>query len=223
MEEAQNALLFISAEWSLEEKPSMAEKYELPGLPYPYDGLVPVISREIVTLHHDKHHQAYVSGANAALEKLEAARKSGLANVDIRAIERDLAFNVSGHKLHALYWQNMKPNGGGTPGGKLADQIVKDFGGFDSFKAHMGSAAKAVEGSGWGLLVYDAELSKLLVLQVQNHQNLAIHGAVPLLTVDVWEHAYYLDYKNLRADYVDKWWNVVNWDDVQRRFEKAKL
>jgi len=201
----------------------MGEKYELPKLPYSYDGLVPVISKEIVTLHHDKHHQAYVSGANAGLEKLEAARKSGLANVDIRAIERDLAFNVSGHKLHALYWQNMKPNGGGAPGGKLADQITKDFGGFDSFKGQMGAAAKAVEGSGWGLLVYDAELDKLLVLQVQNHQNLAVHGAVPLLTVDVWEHAYYLDYKNLRADYVDKWWNTVNWDDVQKRFERLEL
>jgi Fe-Mn family superoxide dismutase len=117
----------------------------------------------------------------------------------------------------------MKTNGGGTPGGKLADQITKDFGGFDSFKAHMGGAAKVVEGSGWGLLVYDTELNKLLVLQVQNHQNLAVHGAVPLLTVDVWEHAYYLDYKNLRGDYVDKWWNVVNWEDVQMRFEKAKL
>ena len=201
----------------------MVEKYELPSLPYAYDGLAPVISKEIVTLHHDKHHQAYVSGANTALEKLEAARKSGLANVDIRAIERDLSFNVSGHKLHTLYWQNMKTNGGGTPGGKLADQITKDFGGFDSFKAHMGGAAKVVEGSGWGLLVYDTELNKLLVLQVQNHQDLAVHGAVPLLTVDVWEHAYYLDYKNLRGDYVDKWWNVVNWEDVQKRFEKAKL
>ena len=197
-------------------------RYVLPDLPYGYDTLEPVISQEILRLHHDRHHAAYVNAANTALDKLESARRSGFASLDIRAVERDLAFNASGHILHSLYWANMKSGGGGQPGGALADAINVGFGSFALFKQQLGMAAKAVEGSGWGLLVYEPESRQLLTLQVQNHQNLAVQGAVPLLTVDVWEHAYYLQYRNDRGGYVDRWWEIVNWEDVAERYKKTQ-
>jgi Fe-Mn family superoxide dismutase len=200
----------------------MSNRYTLLDLPYAYNALEPTISEAIMRLHHDKHHKAYVDNANAALDKLEKGRAAGLQGVDVKAILRDLAFNASGHILHAIFWPNMKPNGGGTPGGKLADQINRDFGGFDSFKLQFSNAAKTVEGSGWGILAYDQLSDQLLTLQAEKHQNLTAQGTVPLLVLDVWEHAYYLDYKNDRGTYVDKWWNVVNWDDVAKRFDKAK-
>lgn len=195
----------------------MITKYELPELPYKYNALEPIVSEEILRVHHDKHHSGYVNGANAALEKLEIGRNSDFKTMDIRAVERDLAFNVSGHILHTLYWQNMSPDKGGSPGGKLADMINENFGSFDKFKTQFSSATKQVEGSGWGLLVYEPLSDRLLTLQIQNHQNLVTSGSIPLLTADVWEHAYYLQYKNDRASYVDRWWNLINWDDVERR------
>jgi Fe-Mn family superoxide dismutase len=195
----------------------MVKKFELPDLPYEYDALEPIISEEILRLHHDKHHLGYVNGANAALDKLETGRASGFKDVDIRAVERDLSFNVSGHILHTLYWQNMSPNGGGTPSGKLADLINESFGSFEKFKNQLSGVAKNVEGSGWGLLIYEPISERLMVLQIQNHQNLAVHGGLPILTVDVWEHAYYLQYKNDRGSYVDKWWDLINWEDVAKR------
>jgi len=200
----------------------MSKKYALPELPYAYNALEPVISEEIMRLHHDKHHAAYVNGANAALEKLEKGRTSGLQGIDVKAILRDLSFNASGHILHAIFWPNMKPNGGGKPGGKLADQINQDFGSLDAFKLQFGNAAKTVEGSGWGILAYDPQSDQLLTLQAEKHQNLTAQGSVPMLVLDVWEHAYYLQYRNDRAAYVDKWWDVVNWDDVARRFDKVR-
>jgi Fe-Mn family superoxide dismutase len=200
----------------------MSNKYVLPDLPYKYNALEPVISEQIMTLHHDKHHAAYVNGANAALEKLDKGRAAGLQGVDVKAILRDLAFNASGHSMHSIFWPNMKPSGGGKPGGKLSDQINKDFGSFDSFKLQFGNAAKTVEGSGWGILAYDPLSDQLLTLQAEKHQNLTAQATVPILVLDVWEHAYYLQYKNDRAAYVDKWWDVVNWSDVENRFDKAK-
>ena len=197
-------------------------KYSLPALPYKYEDLEPTITKEIVTLHHDKHHAAYVNGANLALEKLEQARKSGFADVNTRAIERDLAFNASGHILHSIYWANMKKIGGGKPNGRLADINQSDFGGFDTFKQQFGSATKNVEGSGWGILAYDPVSSQLVVLQAENHQHLTLQGAVPILVCDVWEHAYYLQYKNDRGAYVDAWWNLVNWEDVSTRLPQAR-
>jgi Fe-Mn family superoxide dismutase len=200
------------------------KKYELPPLPYSYEALEPYISREIMTLHHTKHHQAYVTGANAALERLEKQRKGeNLENV--RGILRDLSFNLSGHKLHTVFWPNMAPSGkgGGTPGGSLADQINRDFGSFEAFKKQFSDAAKNVEAVGWAILTYDAESDTLLIYQVEK-QNFMHPPDLPLiLTLDVWEHAYYLQYKNDRASYVDNWWNVVNWDDVEKRFAKAKV
>ncbi len=197
-------------------------RYKLPDLPYPYNALEPTISEEIMKLHHDKHHLAYVNGANAALDKLEKARQTGFAGVDVKAIERDLAFHGSGHTMHSTFWPNMKPHGGGKPGGRVADQINTDFGKFESFKEQLSNAAKQVEGSGWGVLAYEPWSDQLITLQAEKHNDLTVQGVVPILVLDVWEHAYYLQYRNDRASYVDAWWNVVNWDDVEKRFEKAK-
>ncbi|MEM2237286.1 MAG: superoxide dismutase [Candidatus Caldarchaeum sp.] len=199
------------------------KKYVLPQLPYAYNALEPYISAEIMTLHHTKHHQAYVNGANAALERLEKHRK-GENPENIRGILRDLSFNLSGHKLHAVFWPNMAPagKGGGKPGGSIADQINKDFGDFESFKKQFSDAAKNVEAVGWAVLTYDAESETLVIYQVEK-QNFMHPPDLPLLlTLDVWEHAYYLQYKNDRAAYVDNWWNVVNWDDVDKRFSKVR-
>lgn len=201
----------------------MAKTYTLPPLPYKYDALAPYISEKIMTLHHDKHHQAYVTGANAALEKLQKAR-NGELQIDVRAVLRDYSFNVDGHILHSIFWPNMAPagKGGGTPGGKLADKMKQDFGGFDKFKAQFSDAAKTVEGVGWAALLYDQETDQLVLTQIEK-QNLMHIAQMPiLLGLDVFEHAYYLDYLNDRAKYVENWWNVVNWSDVDSRLSKAK-
>ncbi len=201
----------------------MVKKYTLPELPYKYDALEPYISKEIMTLHHDKHHLAYVNGANAALDKLDMGRKNNWQGVDLKAVERDLSFNLAGHVLHSVFWPNMKANGGGKPGGKLADKINEDFGTFDAFKAQLSAAAKQVEGSGWGLLVYDPTSDQLLTLQAEKHNLLATQNSFPLLVCDVWEHAYYLQYKNDRGAYVDAFWNVINWDYVDGQLATAVM
>jgi Fe-Mn family superoxide dismutase len=174
-------------------------------------------------LHHTKHHQAYVNGANAALEKIEKAAK-GEIQIDVRAVLRDLSFNLDGHKLHSIFWPNMAPpgKGGGKPGGAIADKINAEFGSFENFKRLFSDAAKTVEGVGWALLLYDPEVDRLVLTQIEK-QNLMHLAELPiLLAIDVWEHAYYLQYKNDRASYVDNWWNVVNWDDVEQRFSKVR-
>ncbi len=201
----------------------MAKTYTLPPLPYAYNALEPYISQQIMTLHHDKHHNAYVTGANAALDKLEKAR-AGQMQIDVRGVLRDLSFNLDGHKLHSLFWPNMAPagKGGGKPGGKLADKIDADFGGFDKFKQQFGDAAKAVEGVGWALLCYDSELGQLMMTQVEKQNVMHLAELPILLGCDVFEHAYYLQYLNDRGKYVDAWWNVVNWDDVGKRLDKVK-
>jgi Fe-Mn family superoxide dismutase len=200
----------------------MAKTYTLPALPYAYNALEPYISQQIMTLHHDKHHNAYVTGANAALDKLEKAR-AGQLQIDVRGVLRDLSFNIDGHKLHSIFWQNMAPagKGGGSPGGKLADKIVADFGSVDKFKQQFSDAAKAVEGSGWALLLYDNEIDALVLTQVEKQNFMHLAELPVLLGLDVWEHAYYLQYLNDRGKYVDAWWNVVNWDDAGKRFEKS--
>jgi superoxide dismutase, Fe-Mn family len=201
----------------------MAKTYTLPPLPYAYNALEPRISQQIMTLHHDKHHNAYVTGANAALDKLEKAR-AGTLQIDIKGTLRDLSFNVGGHKLHSIFWTNMAAagkGGGGAPTGKLADKINADFGSFDKFKAQFSDAAKAVEGSGWALLLYDPELDQLVLTQVEKQNFMHLPELHILLGLDVWEHAYYLQYWNDRAKYVEAWWNVVNWEDVGKRFDKA--
>jgi Fe-Mn family superoxide dismutase len=189
-------------------------------LPYKYDALEPVISKKIMELHHDKHHKSYVDGANTALEKLEKFRK-GEVELDIRATLRDLSFHMNGHVLHSIFWPNMRPpEENNKPGGKIADLINKNFGSFEAFKKEFGNAAKTVEGSGWAILVKDEE-NNLYVIQVEKHNLMHIAELKPLLVLDVWEHAYYLDYLNDRGKYVDSWWKVVNWDDVEKRLEKV--
>lgn len=195
--------------------------YELPELPYEYDALEPHIDEKIMRLHHDKHHQGYVNGANAALEKLEEMRSNGSYD-GIKAVKRNLSFNLSGHINHSIFWPNMSPDGGGKPGGVLGDVIENDFGSFENFKDEFSATAGSVEGSGWGMLVYEPELDQLMIKQVENHNNRTIEGATPLLVLDVWEHAFYLQYENNKGDYIDSWWNVINWDDVENRYQEAK-
>jgi Fe-Mn family superoxide dismutase len=198
----------------------MAE-YTLPELPYDYSALQPSISAKIMELHHGKHHQAYVTGANTAIEQLAEARDSGnLANVN--KLEKDLAFNLGGHVNHSVFWTNMSPNGGDKPTGELAAAIDDYFGSFEKFQAHFTAVALGVQGSGWSVLAWDSIGQRLIIQQFFDQQaNFAV-GIVPVLMLDVWEHAYYLDYHNVRADYVKAFWNIVNWENVQQRFTAAR-
>ena len=199
----------------------MAKKYVLPELPYAYDALEPHISAEIMELHHNKHHQNYVNGANAALEKLEAARKDGSIAAVVTALSKDLAFNLGGHTNHSLFWENLGPNGGGKPTGALAAAIDADFGSFEEFQKHFAAAALGLQGSGWAVLAYDKIGERLVIEQMTDQQgNLSI-DLVPLLLLDMWEHAFYLQYKNVKADYVAAVWNVFNWDEVAARYAAA--
>jgi len=199
----------------------MAKKYVLPELPYAYDALEPHISAEIMELHHSKHHQNYVNGANAALEKLEAARKDGSIAAVVTALSKDLAFNLGGHTNHSLFWENLGPNGGGKPTGALAAAIDADFDSFEEFQKHFAAAALGLQGSGWAVLAYDKIGERLVIEQMTDQQgNLSI-DLVPLLLLDMWEHAFYLQYKNVKADYVAAVWNVFNWDEVAARYAAA--
>ena len=195
--------------------------YTLPELDYDYDALEPHISAAIVTLHHDKHHAAYVAGANTALEKLAAARDAG-DQTAINKLEKDLAFNLAGHINHSIYWKNLSPTGGGEPDGDLKAAIDQDFGSFEAFQKQLNESAKGIQGSGWAVLAYEPLSGKLLTLQVYDHQSNLPLGAVPLLMLDMWEHAFYLQYKNVKGDYVKAWWNVINWADVAERYAAAK-
>ena len=172
-------------------------------------------------LHHSKHHQNYVNGANAALEKLEAARKDGSIAAVVTALSKDLAFNLGGHTNHSLFWENLGPNGGGKPTGALAAAIDADFGSFEEFQKHFAAAALGLQGSGWAVLAYDKIGERLVIEQMTDQQgNLSI-DLVPLLLLDMWEHAFYLQYKNVKADYVAAVWNVFNWDEVAARYAAA--
>jgi len=192
--------------------------YTLPDLPYDYAALEPHISGEIIELHHDKHHAAYVKGANDTLEKLAAARDAGDFGA-IVGLEKTFAFHLSGHTLHTLYWQNLSGDGGDKPDGALASAIDADFGSFDGFKGQLTQATATTQGSGWGVLAYDSLGKKLTVQQVQDHQGNVGIGTTPLLVFDAWEHAFYLQYKNVKPDYVNALWNIVNWADVAARYD----
>lgn len=197
-------------------------KHELPALPYAYNALEPYYDEETVRLHHDKHHAAYVTGLNKAEEELDKARGAGDFAL-IQHWERQLAFHGSGHVLHTMFWENIAPNAGGLPTGDLAKQIETDFNGFEAFKKQFSAAAATVGGSGWAVLAWVPKFDKLVILQIENHEKLAIWGAIPLLVADVWEHAYYLKYQNRRADWIEAWWNLVNWPDVAGRFATAAI
>lgn len=195
--------------------------YTLPDLGYDYAALEPAISGAIMELHHSKHHQAYVTGANTALEQLAEARDSGsLANVN--KLQKDLAFNLGGHVNHSIFWTNMSADGGDKPVGELAAAIDNFFGSFEKFQAHFTAAALGVQGSGWSVLAWDSIGQQLIVQQFFDQQANFAAGLVPLLMLDVWEHAYYLDYRNVRADYVKAFWTIVDWENVQARFDAAR-
>ncbi|PPG41952.1 superoxide dismutase [Pseudoclavibacter sp. RFBA6] len=194
--------------------------YTLPDLAYDYSALAPSISGEIMELHHSKHHATYVKGANTALEQLAEARESGnLANVN--KLEKDLAFNLGGHVNHSIFWTNLSPNGGGAATGTLATAIDEQFGSFDKFVAQFTAVALGVQGSGWAVLAYDVLGEQLAIFQLFDQQGNVPFGLVPLLMLDVWEHAYYLDYRNVRADYIKAFWNIADWNNVQQRYDAA--
>ncbi|MAY73297.1 MAG: superoxide dismutase [Phycisphaerae bacterium] len=196
-------------------------EYTLPPLPYEPGALEPHIDEQTMSIHHDKHHAGYVKGLNKALGELEGIRTGSADPGLIKHWSRELAFNGSGHVNHTLFWTGMAPSsdgGGGRPGGALGERIDQDFGSFSQFVAHFKGASKAVEGSGWGWLVYEPIARRLMVIQMEKHQDLTVSGVSPLLGIDVWEHAYYLKYQNKRADYVDAFMNVVNWPEIERRF-----
>ena len=196
-------------------------KYVLPGLPYDVDALEPHLSAEIVDLHYSKHHAAYVKGANDTLEKLADAREHQEFG-HLGQLEKSLAFHISGHVLHSLLWKNLTPNGNGSPGGELEAQLERDFGGFTSFKAQLTAAAAAVQGSGWGALSWEPLGRRLVVEQVYDHQGNTGNATVPILVVDMWEHAYYLQYRNKKAAWLEAFWQLVNWADVAERLAKVR-
>ncbi len=190
--------------------------HELPPLPYDYEALEPHIDGQTMRLHHDKHHLAYVNGLNKAEEMLAKARETNDFSL-VKHWEREAAFHGAGHFLHCIFWENMGPNCGGEPTGKLADGINARFGTFKSFMTHFKAAGAAVEGSGWVLLVKNNMTKALDILTAEKHQDLTQWVVTPLLVCDVWEHAYYLKYQNNRGAYLDAFQNVINWKDVAQR------
>lgn len=194
--------------------------YQLPDLDYDYGALDPHISGQIMELHHSKHHGAYVAGLNTALEKLEAARDAD-DFAAINLLEKNLAFNLGGHINHSIFWKNLSPHGGDKPTGELAAAIDEHFGSFDKFRAHFEATALQIQGSGWAILAWDTLGKKLLIVQLYDQQNNVPVSLIPIAQLDMWEHAFYLDYKNVKADYVKAWWNIVNWADAQERFTAA--
>jgi Fe-Mn family superoxide dismutase len=192
--------------------------YSLPQLNYDYKDLAPYISEEQLRIHHQKHHQAYVNGANAILEKLDRARKEG-TELDMKPTLKELSFNIGGHLLHSLFWGNLAPagKGGGKPGGAIGDALEKEFGSFDRFKKEFSQAATSVEGSGWAALSFCRQTNRPLIMQIEKHNTNVYPTFKILMVLDVFEHAYYIDYKNERAKFVEAFWNIVNWDEVNKR------
>ena len=195
-------------------------EYTLPELDYDYAALEPHISGEINEIHHTKHHATYVKGVNAALAALEEARAAD-DHAAIFLNEKNLAFHLGGHVNHSIWWKNLSPNGGDKPTGELAAAVDDQFGSFDAFRAQFPAAANGLQGSGWAVLGYDTLGGRLLTFQLYDQQANVPMGIIPLLQVDMWEHAYYLQYRNMKADYVTAFWNVVDWADVQGRFARA--
>jgi Fe-Mn family superoxide dismutase len=195
--------------------------YALPQLSYGYDQLQPYISQEQLTLHHQKHHQGYVNSANAILERLDKARKEGV-DLDVKATLKELSFHIGGHLLHSLFWANLAPSdkGGGKPTGTLGTALEKEFGSFERFKKEFSLAATSVEGSGWATLSFCRQTNRPIIMQIEKHNTNVYPMFTILMVIDVWEHAYYLDYKNERAKFVDAFWNIINWDEVNKRLER---
>ncbi len=194
--------------------------YLLPKLSYDYKDLEPYISQQQLQIHHEKHHQAYVTGANAILERIDQARKEK-ADLDMKTTLKELSFHIGGHVLHTLFWGNLAPPGKSSakPEKILATAIDKEFGSFEQFKKEFSQTAVSVEGSGWAVLSFCRLTNRPLIMQIEKH-NVNVYPMFTILMVlDLWEHAYYLDYKNLRAKFVEAFWNIVNWEEVRGRFE----
>ncbi|MEV4116692.1 superoxide dismutase [Nonomuraea sp. NPDC049695] len=196
-------------------------EYTLPDMPYDYAALEPAITGEILELHHAKHHAAYVKGANDTLERLAEARDKGEFG-GLVGLEKTFAFNLSGHVLHTIFWQNLSPDGGDRPNGDLGAAIDEHFGSFDAFKKQLTTATATVQGSGWGVLAWEPLGRRLVVEQVYDHHGNVGMNTTPLLVFDAWEHAYYLQYRNVRPDYVEKLWGLINWNDVIARYDAAR-
>jgi len=196
--------------------------YKLPDLPYGYKDLEPYMSEEVLKLHHDKHHAGYVSAANALQEKIWEAREKKTA-LDYKSVLKSLSFNAAGHILHETFWKVMAPQNSGKnkPSGKILKAIEENFGSWERFKIEFTETAKSVEGSGWAILAFHKEHGNLNIIQVEKHNVNFYPEQAILLCLDVWEHAYYLDYKNDRAKFIENWWNIVNWDEVEKRFNKT--
>ncbi len=196
-------------------------EYTLPDLTYDFAALEPHISGRIMQLHHGKHHAAYVAGANATLDLMAEARdKNDLTWIN--KLQKDLAFNLGGHVNHSIFWKNLSASGGDKPTGELAAAIDEYFGSFDGFRAHFSANAMGIQGSGWSILAWDVLGQRLIIEQLYDQQGNLVAASVPLLMLDMWEHAFYLDYQNVKADYVAAFWNIVSWQDVQARFEAAR-
>jgi Fe-Mn family superoxide dismutase len=205
------------------------KKYELPPVPYPYDALEPHIDARTMEIHHTKHHQAYTDKLNAALEKCpQEIQDKDIVQIlsNLKQIPADqlsaINFNGGGFDNHRIFWNSMKPNGGGEPAGSIASAINSSFGSFSDFKEKFSSTTALIQGSGWGWLAYNPSSKKVEYKSMPNQTSPRTEGLIPLLGCDVWEHAYYLKYQNRRPDYISAWWNVINWDDVTKRFDEAK-
>jgi Fe-Mn family superoxide dismutase len=196
------------------------DHYVLPDLPYDYNALEPHVSARIMELHHNNHHAGYVKNANATLEQLDAARQTDDFE-RVAGLERSLAFNLSGHILHSIFWRNLAPEGAGAPGGELAKAIQKDFGQFDRFRKQLNAVAASIMGSGWAALVWEPVGKRLLITQIYDHQSNLAQAGVPLMVIDAWEHAYYLQYQNRKTEFFDALWNVWNWQDIAARYASA--
>lgn len=195
--------------------------YQLPDLPYDYSALEPAMTGQILELHHGKHHAAYVKGANDTIEQIAAARDTDQFG-GLMGLEKTLAFNLSGHVLHTIFWTNLSPDGGDRPDGELATLIERDFGSFDALKKQLTVATTTTQGSGWGVLAWEPLGQRLIVTQVYDHQGNVGIGSAPILVFESWEHAYYLQYKNVKPDYVNKLWDLINWNDVTARLSAAR-
>lgn len=195
--------------------------YTLPDLAYDYGALEPHLSARILELHHDKHHKTYVDGANAAIDRLAQTRESGDYG-SINQFEKNLAFHLSGHIMHSIFWKNLSPDGGGTPDGELRAAIDEFFGSYDDLRAQITEAATNIQGSGWGALSWEPVAGRLIVEQVYDHQGNIGQGGPPLLVLDMWEHAYYLQYENRKAEWVEAFWELVDWTDVATRFDRVR-
>lgn len=196
----------------------MEKMYELPELPYGYKDLEPYMSEEQLKLHHDKHHQAYVDGANAILKKFDSRNSE---EFDVKAVSKELTFHIGGYVLHKYFWENMGPADkcGGEPTGTLAEYIKKDFGSFERFKKEFTQAAAGVEGSGWAVLTLCKMTNRIFIMQIEKHNVNIIPGFRIMMVLDMWEHAYYLDYQNRRPEFIDAFWNIVNWDEVNKKID----